>query len=184
MLKKLLKSQFLVTNVWLLIISSLWLLRGHSPADLPLLWFGAWLGTFLLDLDHLLYVFIYPEELTSLRVKYEFKHRNLKDALTLLTDTAGERKKLAFHHALFQLIFLFFCFFVLTSTESLFGAGLVMAIALGLLSDEIRFLSRGQGKGLRTWLWWPIGRKVSLKEQEAFVILMVLIFLGLNLFLV
>ena len=101
MLKKLFKSQFLVTNVWLFIISSLWLLRGHLLTDLPFLWFGAWLGIFLLDLDHLLYVFIYPEELTSLRVKYEFKHRKFKDALTLLADTAGERKKLAFHHALF-----------------------------------------------------------------------------------
>ena len=182
MLKKKLKGHFLVTFIWLVLVT---LFRWDWHWNLLWLWLGGLVGTFLLDIDHLLYTLVfYPHELTSIRVKRLFQQRHFKEALILLKDTIGERTKLSFHNALFQPIFYVFCFFVLTSTDSLFGAGLVMAMALHLLKDEFELLFQGREEFLRQWLFWQVKTKVSLRKQKFFVILMFLIFLGLNLLLI
>jgi len=172
----------LITFVWLVLTT---LLRWSWHWNLISLWLGGLLGTFLLDIDHLLYVLaIYPHELTSMRVKRLIDQRQFKDALVLLADTRGERVKLPFHNALFQPIFYVFCFFVLTSTGSLFGAGLVMTMALHLLMDEFELLLAGRDEYLRKWLFWQVKGEVSLQNQKFFVFLMLLVFLGLNLLLI
>ena len=182
MLKKEIRSHLLVTLVWLVIIT---FLRWSWHWNLVLLWLGALVGTFLLDIDHLLYtLWIYPHELTSMRVKRLIDQRRFKEALILLADTHEERFKFSFHTALFQPILYVVCFFVLTSTGSLFGAGLVMAMALHLLKDEIELLLLGKEEHLRKWLFWQVKTEVSLNQQKFFVILMLLIFLGLNLLLI
>jgi hypothetical protein len=182
MLKKEIRSHLLVTFIWLALVT---FFRWRWHWDLVFLWSGGLIGAFLLDLDQLLYVFwIYPQELTSLRVRSLFGQRRFKAALGLLSDTDEERFKLAFHNALFQPIFYVFCFFVLTSTGSLFGAGLVMAMALHLLKEEIKALLWGREELLRKRLFWLIRGEVSLYSQKLFVVLMLLIFLGLNLLLI
>ena len=180
MLKKELRSHFLVTLVWLVAIT---LLRWDW--NLILLWLGGLVGTFLLDIDHLFYLLVvYPHELTGMRVKRLFEQGRIKEALVLVADTQDERFKLSFHNALFQLILYVVCFFVLTSTGSLFGAGLVMAMALHLLKDEFELLFKGKEKRLREWLFWQVKGEISFYHQKLFVILMLLIFLGLNLLLI
>jgi hypothetical protein len=140
---------------------------------------------FLIDLDHFLYVLVVnPHELTSMRVRRLLDQRRFKEALILLGDTADERLRLAFHNALFQPILYVFCFFVLTSTGNLFGAGLVMAMALHLLKDEFSLILRGREEFLHRWLWWQVKTQVSLRQQKFFVILMTFIFLGLNILLI
>lgn len=182
MLKKEIRSHFLLTLVWLGIIT---LVRWEWHWSLALFWLGGVIGTFLLDIDHLFYTLvIYPHELTSMRVKRLIDQRRFKDALILIADTQNERIKLPFHNALFQLIFYVFCFFVLTSTGSLFGAGLVMAMALHLLKDEFELLLRGGGEQLRRWLFWQVKTEISFNQQKFFVVLMLLVFIGLSLFLI
>ena len=55
--------------------------------------------------------------------------------LKFLAETRSERKNLIFHTILFQAIFLVLTIFVLTSSGSLFGRGLVLAFYLHLLVD-------------------------------------------------
>lgn len=182
MLKKELKSHLVVVLFWLALVT---LLRWDWHWDLILLWLGGIGGMFLIDLDHLLYVLIVnPHELTSMRVRRLLDQRCFKEALILLGDTADERLRLAFHNALFQPILYVFCFFVLTSTGNLFGAGLVMAMALHLLKDEFSLILRGREEFLHRWLWWQVKVQVSLRQQKFFVILMAFIFLGLNILLI
>lgn len=183
MLKKELKSHLLITLAWLGLIT---LVRWSWHWNLILLWLGGLVGALLLDIDHLLYtLWIYPHELTSMRVRHLIDQRRFKDALILLADTHEERLKFSFHTALFQPILYIVCFFVLTSTGSLFGAGLVMAMALHLLKDEIECLfSREREEYLRKWLFWQIKKDISLYHQKLFVALMLLVFLGLNLLLI
>ena len=169
------------TLIWLLVVT---LLRWHWQWDLAWLWLGGLSGIFFINLDHLFYILAYPEQLTSLRIKDALKNRDFKGAGGLLGDTVQERPRLAFHNALFQAAFYLFCLFVLTSTENLFGVGLVMSMAWQLLREELTCLFKGQEEKLRNWLFWPIKRKISFKEQQVFVILMLLLFLGLNLFLI
>ena len=181
MLKKEVISHFSVTVVWLVIVT---LLRWDWHWNLILLWLGGLVGTFLIDLDHLLYTLvIYPQEITSMRVKNLLQQKSFKEALILLVDTHDERLRLSFHNALFQIVLFVLCFFVLTSTSSLFGAGLVMAMALHLLKDELELLFQGKGEHLRLLLFWPIKREISLHQQKVFLIIMILVFLGLSLLL-
>lgn len=182
MLKKEVKNHLLVTLVWLVLIT---LLRWSWHWNLISLWLGGLVGTFLINLDHLLYTLVtYPQELTSMRARRLLEQRRFREALILLGDTYDERRKLAFHSALFQPILYIFCFFVLTSTGSLFGAGLVMAMALQLLKDEFGLLLKGEEEQLRKWLFWQIKAEVSFDQQRFFVVLMFFIFLGLNLLLI
>lgn len=182
MLKKEVRNHLLVTLVWLVVIT---LLRWDWQWNLILLWLGGLLGTFLIDLDHLLYaLIIYPQEITSMRVKRLIDQRQFKEALVLLVDTQDERLKLSFHNALFQPILCIACFFVLTSTGSLFGSGLVMTMALHLLKDELELLLRGRGEHLRRLLFWQVKKEISLNQQKLFVMIMLLAFLGLNLLLI
>ncbi len=182
MLKREVTSHLLVTLAWLGIVT---LLRWSWHWNLILLWLGGLVGTFLLDIDHLLYtLWIYPQELTSIRARNLIEQRRFKDALILLADTHEERTRLVFHSVLFQLVLFVFCFWVLTSTGSLFGTGLVMAMALHLLKDEFELLLLGREEYLRKWLFWQIKTEVSFYHQKLFVVLMLIVFLGLNLLLI
>lgn len=161
------------------------MIRWDWRLNLIWLWLGGLLGTFLLDLDHLIYTLvIYPQEETSFKAKSLLQQRQFKAMLALLISTRYERFKLSFHNALFQPIFAVFCFWVLTSTPGLLGKGLVMAMALHLLKDEFSSLFKQSDEFTRKWLFWQIKREVSFKEQKIFVVLMLLVFLGLNLLLI
>lgn len=192
MLKKEFYSHFLATLIWLAalaILKAIFTAGAFSTLDQLLSWLvfclGALLGTFVLDLDHVFYVLlIHPEEETSQKVKHLIKQKEYKEAFLFLVNTHLERTKLSFHNAVFQVFFMVFCFWVLTSTGSWLGKGLVMAMALHLLKDIYHCLLKGKEDFLRRWLFWPLKREVSFSEQKIFVILMLLIFLGLNLLLI
>lgn len=181
-LRKKAANRLLASLVWLAIIT---LLRWHWRWSLIWLWLGGMAGTFLLEIDHLLYTLVvYPEEAISKQVKQFLTQRQVRKSLVLLATTSRERVRLTFHTALFQPVLYVVCFFVLTSTGSLFGAGLVMAMALHLLREEISFLLQGKEEDLQRRFFWQIKTGISLRNQKFFVIFMLLVFLGLNLLLI
>jgi len=122
--------------------------------DFPYLsiFLGAALGTILPDIDHIIYVyFLQPQELTSQRVNYMVGKKDFWGALRLLAETRSERKELIFHTVFFQLIFLILTFFVITSTGSVFGRGIVLAFSLHLLMDQLVDLR--QMGSLENWFY-------------------------------
>ena len=182
MLKKELRTYLLVVFIWLLAIT---LLRWSWQWGLIGLWFGAFIGTFLINLDHFIYLFFTnPHELTSQRAQRLWEQKHLKELVILTFDTSGERIKLAFHNILFQLILFVLCLFVLTSTGNLFGSGLVMGMMLHLLRDEVGELLSKQEERLKKWLFWQVNFDISFNQQKLFVILMVLFFVVLNFLLI
>jgi hypothetical protein len=101
-------------------------------------WIGGIIGTILPDLDHLVYIyFLHPQELTSQRVMYLTQERNVWKVFQILAETRQERTKLIFHTAYFQAILLALTFLVVSSSASLFGAGLVLAFSMHLLVDQL-----------------------------------------------
>lgn len=189
MLARELKSHFIVTFTWLWLIS---LLRFnlHTPwqTQLPvflILWLGGFVGTMLPDLDQLVYVFFsHPEDYNSLRAKRDLDQGNVKETLTLLADTAGERTKLVFHNALFQVVLVILCFFVLSSTNNIFGKGLVMAMFLHVLKDEVELLRSSNQEFLKRLLFWPIKTEITLDTQKYFIYGSAIIFILFSLFLI
>jgi hypothetical protein len=100
-------------------------------------WAGGILGTILPDIDHFIYIYLLrPQELTSQRANRMMTKRDLLGTLRLLAETRYERTKIIFHTATFQLIFTILAFWVLTSSGSLFGRGVVLAFLLHMLVDE------------------------------------------------
>lgn len=113
-------------------------------------WIGGILGIFLPDLDHLIYVlFLKPQELTSLRFKFLVGRKDIGRSTSLLYETRSERSSLIFHTFFFQIIFLILTFWMLSSSGSLFGRGLVLSFALHLNTDQLMDLS--EIKNLDNW---------------------------------
>lgn len=114
-------------------------------------WVGGLMGIFLPDLDHIIYVlFLKPQELTSQRFGFLMNKREVGRSISLLYETRSERKSLIFHTVLFQLIFLILTFWMVSSSASLFGKGLVLSFSLHLNVDQIMDLV--DLKSFENWL--------------------------------
>ena len=113
-------------------------------------WLGGAIGTFLPDIDHLIYVlFLSPQELTSQRIGFLWNRKEYKRMIELLYETRSERRGLVFHTIFFQIIFLVLTFWILSSSASLFGKGMVLSFALHLSVDQLVDLT--EMKSLSNW---------------------------------
>ncbi len=129
-------------------------------------WVGGLVGLFLPDVDHLVYIFfLQPQELTSQRINFLIDKREIKRLLELLYETRTERTQLIFHTILFQLIFLTLTFWIMTSSGSFFGKGLVLSFSLHLLVDQLVDLN--DLKSFDNWVKnFPI--KFDLKQAKIY----------------
>lgn len=137
-----------------------WFLR-----ELLFFWFGGLSGTFLLDVDHLIYAFFWrPHELTPQRATRLLVQGKPLQAITLLADSHRERTQLLAHTVAFQVLFVVLSFWVLTSSASIFGKGLVLGVFAHILVDQaLDFKVVGD---LRNWFWQI--PKAEGKELHAF----------------
>ncbi len=110
---------------------------------------GIFIGTLLPDLDHILYMYIHPTELTSQRFQALAGRKSFLPALDLLYHTRRERTDMLFHSAFFQVLFTVFAFLVVTSSGSLLGEGIVLAFLLHLTFDQ--FIDLTQVHSLKSW---------------------------------
>jgi O-antigen/teichoic acid export membrane protein len=109
-----------------------WLKLGSWP-----FWLGGLAGSFLPLLDHLVYIFfLSPQELSSQRVVYFFRNRNFTGALRFLIETRGERTNLIFRSNTFLIVISILAVWILSSSASLIGAGLVLGTVIYLLVDR------------------------------------------------
>jgi len=126
-------------------------------------WVGGMLGIFLPDIDHLIYIyFTKPQELTSQRVGYLVDKKNIKRSIELLYETRSERKGLIFHTVFFQLIFLILTFWMVSSSGSFFGKGLVLSFSIHLLVDQIVDLTE-----LENFDNWLMSSPITLDFEKA-----------------
>jgi hypothetical protein len=101
-------------------------------------WVGGLVGTLIPDIDHLIYVFfLSPGDLTSQRVNFLLRKKEVFRVVSLLYETRSERKNLVFHTFIFQLIFLGLTFFILSSSSSIFVRGLVLAFSIHTVVDQL-----------------------------------------------
>lgn len=144
------KEFFIHFSILILFLFLIALVKGFLNLSSWSFYVGGIVGTILPDLDHLLYVFfLRPQELTSQRVNYMLGKKDFGGSLNLLAETKNERTKLIFHTAFFQIILSILAFWVITSSGSLFGRGLVVAFTLHLITDQLVDLN--QFGNLSTW---------------------------------
>lgn len=177
--KKAVLNFFLPAIVLSLFLS---LIHWYLRLDLIFLWFGVFLGTLLWQTDHLFYIWLKaPYEYTSLRFIRYLQSRKLREAFQLLVETKDERPRTLFCSVLFQGFLFVLAFFVLTSSSSILGKGLVLGLLFQALTYQGRqFLQKGE---ITSW-FWQFKAKPSRNLQALYFGLVCLLFLFFGLFLV
>lgn len=183
MLSNELISHLLVAVIYFLAVS---LLRFKLDINLLWLWLGAFVGTFILDIDHLLYWFyLHPEKEDSIEakrilnltgIKLEDKIKQLYKHLIASHNT---HHRLIFHTATFQVILLVVAFFLVSSSGNFFGSAMILAINLHLLKDEWQVFFKDK-QGLVDWLFWQVREIPVAKYLDGYMVVVSLIFLLLT----
>lgn len=103
------------------------------------LWVGGVVGTILPFADHFVYIYyLAPHELSSQRVVSYIKQKQYFTAFELAFATVHERGNLVFHTLLFNVVIAVLAFYIVTSTGSLFGKGVVLAFYVHLVVDMLQ----------------------------------------------
>lgn len=124
--------------------------RNYLSLNYWQFWVGGIIGTILPNIDHLIYVlFLNPQELTSQRVSFLLKRKEILRILTLLSETRSERKNLIFHTLVFQIIFTIVTFLIFSSSTSILARGIVLSFSIHLLVDQLVDLL--ELKDLKNW---------------------------------
>jgi hypothetical protein len=132
------RELFVHFSFWFSFFVFVTLIRHYFSLSYWPFWLGGMVGIFLPDLDHVIYAyFLNPNELTSQRLGYLVDKRQLIRSIELLYETRGERTGLIFHTVFFQMIFLILTFWIMSSSGSYFGRGLVLSFALHLSIDQV-----------------------------------------------
>lgn len=141
---------------------------------------GVSLGVLLVYLDRIAYIYSFPGEQLSQQVSWYFANKQPGRALALLDSRRYEQVRLTFRSALFIVAWIPLAFFAVTSTNSLFGTGVVMGVMLHILVDTWR-MQRKSPELLNTRLFWQIKRKFAIEEQLVFLWVVSAIFIALSL---
>lgn len=159
------------------------------------MWGGAILGTFFLDIDHLLYWFVtHPEKEDSGEAREICGRIKGTRGIRKTREVAGElygllkqahftHTRLIFHSAVGQAVLLILAVYILTSGGSIFGSAFIMSINLHLLKDEWSDF-RGRKEYLVDWLFWQVSDSGIKKHIREYLVGASLIFLLLTAFLV
>jgi hypothetical protein len=160
------RELFIHLSFWFSFFVLLSLIKHFLSLSYWPFWVGGLIGVILPDLDHLIYVyFIKPTDLSSQRVNYLVNKKQIWRSIQLLYETRSERRGLVFHTIFFQVIFLVLTFWIMSSSASLFGRGLVLSFALHISIDQLVDLV--DMKHLGNWLkFFPVS--LDLTKSKIF----------------
>lgn len=140
----------------ILLLILLTLIKRWFNFSFALVWLGVIAGYYLPFIDYLFYAYILrPDSEVSKNIRSMISIRNLisikkvKELIIYINETREQREKLIVHTAYFQVVFMLLTFYVLSSSGSLFGRGLVYGFSLKLLVGQVlQFL---QTKEISKW---------------------------------
>ncbi len=131
-------------------------------------------------LDHFIYAFfLNPTMEASQQAARLANSKKYAKALNTLLASHSQQDRLIFHSALFQIIFLIFSFFVVTSTRSLFGRGIVFGVLTHLLVDMSGDLVKSSS--INGW-FQTVPFAIEQKHQKWYVAFQSVLLFGLALF--
>ena len=168
-MKRELKNHLIPLGVIFLSISIFWFLN-HVPWYYFLyLFLGFLLGSFFLDIDHIIYWLYLRPDLEESKLASEFiKQKKYKQIIRLLEKNHKTHTSLIFHHYFFQVILALISVFVFTSSISIFTKGFVLALNIHLIVDEI-IDYRSNPRHLLEWLFAREEKQVPLKSIHYYV---------------
>lgn len=163
------RELFIHFSFWFFFFVLVAVVKHYFDLNLWPFWVGGLVGVILPDIDHLIYVyFIKPTDLTSQRINYLVNKKSLARSVELLYETRSERKGLIFHTIFFQAIFFVLTFWMLSSSGSYFGRGLVLSFILHLSVDQLMDLN--DDKSLENW-FTNLPFKLDYKQSKKYWII-------------
>ena len=177
-MKQELKNHLLPLLGIFLLTSLIWLFQKTVWYDFVFLFFGLLWGSFLLDVDHLIYwFFLKPNLEESELAKSAWKRGDYKSLLKLLESTHENHINLVFHHYFFQIVITLISFFVFTSSSGIFAKAFLLAINIHLLVDEIKDF-KNNPEHLKLWLFARETKQLPTESLKYYL----LTFLVVNVF--
>jgi len=158
------------------LISFFLIVFNFNSIEIILIAIGIFIGTFFLDIDHLIFWFFLKPSLEESRLaRTALEKKDFKSILKLISLTKKKHHNLIFHHYFFQVILVIFSLFIFTSTNSSFTASLLLSINLHLIIDEIIDYKNDQ-KYLQRWLFARESKQLPLKFLKRYIIIFVVFF--------
>ena len=183
-MKQELKNHLLPLLAILVITSFVWIFKKVVWYDFVFLFFGFAWGSFLLDLDHLIYwLYLEPNLEESHLAQNAWKKGDYLSIIKLMESTQNQHTNLIFHHYFFQIVLTIISFFVFTSSSSVFPKAFLLAINLHLLVDEIKDFSENP-EHLRQWLFARENKQLALNSLKYYLGIFVLLNLIFSLLLI
>ena len=142
-------------------------------------WLGGIVGMPILDIDHLLYLFINSEEKSCKKFFRIWREKKYQKAIFYLVSLhKNDNKKKLLHNGFFGMVWAVLCLLVLIMNKGLFQMGLMLSVYLHLLKDITEDL--GDMEHLKAWLFWPVNKTISNRITIIYVILLIIQFLLLT----
>lgn len=142
-------------------------------------WLGGLIGVVMPDLDHLVYVYLVkPTDLNSQRINYLLGKKEILRGIELLYEAREERKSLIFHTIFFQMIFFVLTIWILSSSGSLLGKGLVLSFMLHLSVDQL--IDMNSLGNIETWFTYlPFRLDVDRSKKYWMISTAIIVLMGI-----
>ena len=148
--------------------------RNFYPA-VSLFWLGVVAGAMVLFADPVASAYLTSPHLPfSQKVRQMIQEKRFKETLREVVLHHPIQEQPILHSGLFQAALAGMSLYLVSSSGSLFGAGLVLGMVLHLVRDDLR-LWRDQER-LNKMLFWNIHRSFSNKEQKVYLGVIFLLF--------
>lgn len=138
-MKQELKYHLIPLLTFYLIASIFWIINKTPWYNFVYLFCGLSIGSFLLDIDHLIFWLYRQPKLEESQIAKELiNKKKYKQLLIHLEKHHLKHHDLIFHHYFFQVILTLVSVFVFTSSINIFAKSVILALNIHLLVDELK----------------------------------------------
>jgi len=143
------KFPLLISTVLAIVLFAVMSIR--LPIEATQILLGALLGTFILDLEYILYAYaLEPNKEFSKTLIGYVRHRDLPNVINHIKYHKDEVEDKSLNSALFQVIFAILSIFVVTATTSIFAKAFVLSI---LASSLYKLSENYYEDKIADWFW-------------------------------
>ena len=168
-MKQELKKHLLPLLAIFIVISLIWFFYKVNYLNFIFIFFGLLLGSFFLDLDHIVYwLYINPRIEESRLAQIALKKYDFDAILKLLKATSKTHTNLIFHHFFFQVVLALISVFVFTSTINTFAMAFLLALNIHILVDEYQDYVTDKPH-LQNWLFAREAKQLPLNYLGKYI---------------
>ena len=144
------KFPFLISLVVSVLIIALRL--EVKPLNIVFILLGSFMGTFILDLDYIFFTYVVePKHYFSKNVSDLVRNKNYLGVLQYIDYHKKELRNLPLHSALFQVCLVILGFYILSSSQEVFGKALCLTLIAQMFFEQAK--DYAENKKLDRWFW-------------------------------